>query len=121
MTDPLLYDVNLQTCPDAWLCGQWQRRRCGPGPASVFSLASELVLDAADVLTVLGPGLRSTGTWTLERDPRLGRPYLTFSLPQESTRALVTRLQRAPVGEAAVLTLYLQTGTELFLSHGLVL
>jgi hypothetical protein len=117
MTNPLLYDVNLQTCPDAWLCGQWRVRRRGPGPGTVFSLADELVLNQVQELLVLGPHLSYTGRWTMERDPRLGRPFLTFILPQERTRALITRLQRAPDGQSAAITLYLETGTELVL-HG---
>lgn len=117
MTEPLLYDVNLQTCPNEWLQGQWQLRRRGPGPANIFSLADALVLDEAGELMVLGPDLSYSGTWTVERDARLGRPYLSFTLPQDRTRALVTRLQRSADGLAAAITLYLETGTELVLHH----
>lgn len=117
MSDTILYDVNLQTCPNTWLCGQWRLQQRGPGPANIFSLATELVLDHDDVLMVLGPELGYSGTWRVERDPRLGRPYLTLTLPQENTRALVTRLQRTTDGQQAAITLYLETGTELLL-HG---
>ncbi len=117
MPDQPRYDVNLQTCPDEWLRGEWRLRRRGTGPATIFSLADALVLDAAGVLMVLGPDLSYSGTWIVERDPRLGRPYLSFTLPQEIGRALVTRLQRSPDGQAAAITLYLETGTELVLDY----
>ncbi len=115
MPAPLLFDINLQTCPDAWLFGHWRQRRRGPGGATVFNLATDLTLDASGELHVVGPDLSASGTWAVTRDPRLGRPYLTLRLPQEQTRALVTRLQRTPDGQAATLTLYFEAGVEVVL------
>ena len=89
----------------------------GVGPVTIFSLADALVLNEANGLMGLGPDLSYSSTWTVERDARLGRPHLSFTLPQESPHALVTRLQRSPDGLAAVITLYLETGMELVLYH----
>ncbi|GAA3995463.1 hypothetical protein GCM10022408_02430 [Hymenobacter fastidiosus] len=117
MPETLLYDVNLQTCPDAWLHGHWRQRRRGPGADTVFSRAEEWQLYPTGVLQLLGTAGQHAGGWQVERDARLGRPYLTLVLPQEQSRALITRLQRAPDGRAAAITLYLANGVELVLDY----
>lgn len=121
VSDAPLYDVNLQTCPDDWLRGRWRVRRRGTRPATAadagLAAAEVLELGGAGHLLLLGPDqARQAGTWAVARDPRLGRPYLELRLPGTAdAHALVTRLRRSPDGQAAALTLYLQTGEELTL------
>ena len=52
------------------------------------------------------------GTWTLQRDPLLSRPYLDPSLTTGDTRALIMCLRRSKEGDDCDMTLYFQTGME---------
>ena len=47
------------------------------------------------------------------RDEILNRPYLSFELSEEATRALVTRLRRSADGLRSKYNLYLASGMEM--------
>lgn len=47
----------------------------------------------------------------------MNRPYLSFDLPNEATRALVTRLRRSADGLRSQLNLYFASGMEMQPDH----
>ena len=113
----LLLDINLQHSPDEYFGGQWQvasRVLNQNDPGSTLAQASELVLAPGQLLartTTAGPA--HTGQWQVMRDEILNRPYLSFELPDEATRALVTRLRRSADGLHSQLNLYFASGMEM--------
>ncbi|WP_196283946.1 hypothetical protein [Hymenobacter jeongseonensis] len=80
--------------------------------------ATRFVLKA-DQLEAQAPaaGLSQTGNWAVMRDEILNRPYLSFELPTEATRALVTRLRRSADGLNSQLNLYFSSGMEMQLDR----
>lgn len=111
----LLFDVNLQQVPDAYLTGQWQvteRILSQASPDTPLAQATSLRL-LPDSLLVDTPTQAAAGHWNVNRDARLSRPYLQLQTPTESTTALITRLRRSTDGQQSALTLYFQTGMEL--------
>lgn len=62
-------------------------------------------------------GPNQTGNWAVTRDETLNRPYLSFDLPNEATRALVTRLRRSADGLYSQLHLYFASGMEMQLDR----
>lgn len=115
----LLFDVNLQQMPAEYLAGDWHvtdRVLNRNDPASPLAQATRVSLhDGA--LHLHAPDGLGAGAWRLERDPLLSRPYLELRLPQEETRALITRLRRTPDGRHSQLSLYFQSGMELLLAQ----
>lgn len=118
----LLYDVNLHTLADEHLVGQWRvasRVLSQADPTSLLARATEFDLRAPDRLTIFAalPDEQQPGTWAVQRDDLLNRPYLELALAgTDATRALVTRLRRAPDGAARQLTLYFLSGMEVVLA-----
>ena len=51
------------------------------------------------------------------RDETMNRSYLSFDLPNEATRALVTRLRRSADGLRSQLNLYFASGMEMQPDH----
>jgi hypothetical protein len=66
---------------------------------------------------VSGKGEGQTGNWAVVRDELMNRPYLRFELPEEETRALVTRLRRSMDGLSSQLNLYFASGMEIQLDR----
>ena len=117
----LLLDINLQQLPDDYLAGHWQvasRVLNQNNPASPLALATRLQLNPGQLLAE-APGLpeAAAGTWAVQRDELLQRPYLRFNLPQEQTNALVTRLRRSADGQHSQLNLYFASGMEMQLEQ----
>ncbi len=134
-----LYDLNLQLLEDTHLVRNWRvitRHVNQADPLAPLVRAGKLRFEAPDRL-VLHPDVADTtapatssmaadesagstpalatvhvGTWTLQRDPLLSRPYLDLLLANGATRALITRLRRSKEGDDCDMTLYFQTGME---------
>jgi len=117
----LLLDINLQQLPDEYFAGYWEvasRVLNSNDPASPLARAVRLLLGPGHLETQdLGPEAPSTGQWAVQRDALLSRPYLRFDLPEESTRALVTRLRRSADGLRSQLHLYFASGMEMQLDR----
>jgi len=62
-------------------------------------------------------GPSQVGNWEVMRDEILNRPYLSFELPDEATRALVTRLRRSADGLRSQLNLCFALGMEMQLDR----
>lgn len=79
--------------------------------------ATHLEISPDNLLTLVldGSSAQLQGSWLIQRDPLLNRPYLELALPEGATRALITRLRRAQRGNPRQLTLYFQSGLELLL------
>lgn len=117
MTD-LLLDVNLQQVPDDYLAGAWRvahRVLNRADPASALAQATSL--DLGQQLTLQAPELSETGSWAVQRDELLNRPYLRLNLLAEEMRALVTRLRRTADGSRSQLNLYFNSGLEMQLDR----
>ena len=117
----LLIDINLQQLPDDYFGGEWQvanRVLNSNDPDSPLALATRLVLTPGQVeTTTASPGTGQSGRWAVMRDELLNRPYLNFELPNEETRALVTRLRRSVDGLHSQLNLYFTSGMEMQLDR----
>ena len=117
----LLLDINLQQLPDHYFGGEWQvanRVLNSNNPGSPLAQATRLVLRPGQVQTTAAlPGSGETGQWAVMRDGLLNRPYLNFELPNEETRALVTRLRRSVDGLHSKLNLYFASGMEMQLDR----
>ena len=117
----LLLDINLQQLPDDYFGGEWQvanRVLNRNDPSSPLALATRVVLKPGQVetqATAYGPS--QTGQWAVMRDELMNRPYLNFELPNEATRALVTRLRRSADGLRSQLNLYFASGMEMQLDR----
>ena len=120
MSDTLL-DINLQLSPDDFFGGVWQvvsRVLNQNDPASPLARAVRLVLAPGQLeAQPVPPAPAHTGHWAVMRDEILNRPYLTFELPEEDTRALVTRLRRSADGLRSQLNLYFASGMEMLLDR----
>ena len=115
----LLLDVNLQQVPDDYLAGSWRvahRVLNRTDPASPLALATSLVL-AGEEMELQAPALREVGSWAVQRDELLNRPYLRLNFPAEELRALVTRLRRTADGARSQLNLYFSSGLEMQLDR----
>ena len=115
----LLLDVNLQKVPDDYLAGAWRvahRVLNRADPASALAQATDLVL-GGQLLELQAPDQKETGSWAVQRDELLNRPYLRLNLPSEEMRALVTRLRRTTDGARAQLNLYFSSGLEMQLDR----
>lgn len=117
----LLLDINLQHLPDDYFGGEWQvanRVLNRNDPGSPLAVATRLVLAPGQLETrTTTPGAGQTGQWAITRDEMLNRPYLSFELPTEATRALVTRLRRSANGLHSQLNLYFASGMEMQLDR----
>lgn len=118
----LLLDINLQSLPDDFFGGEWHvasRVLNRNDPSSPLAQATDLVVMSGQVQTRdAGTEASHTGQWAVTRDEILNRPYLSFELPEEATRALVTRLRRSADGLRSQLYLYFASGMELQLDRG---
>lgn len=118
MSDILL-DINLQQVPDAYLAGAWRvahRVINRADPASALAQATNLLLSDVS-LELHSPALSEIGSWTVQRDELLNRPYLSLNFPTEEMRALVTRLRRTADGARSQLNLYFSSGLEMQLNR----
>ncbi len=118
MSDSLL-DINLQQVPDAYLAGAWRvahRVLNRANPDSALALATSLLL-SDKLLQLEAPALNETGSWDVQRDELLNRPYLRLNFSAEETRALVTRLRRTADGTRSQLNLYFSSGLEMQLDR----
>ncbi|MDQ2769883.1 MAG: hypothetical protein M3Y54_05215 [Bacteroidota bacterium] len=117
----LLLDINLQHLPDHFFSGEWEvanRVLNQNNPNSPMAQASQLALMPGQLVARSAPaGPAHTGQWAVMRDEILNRPYLTFELPEEATRALVTRLRRSADGQHSQLNLYFSSGMEMQLNR----
>ena len=87
-------------------------------PTSPPALATHVKLGPDQVETKpAAPGLGQTGRWAVLRDELMNRSYLSFELPNEATRALVTRLRRTEDGLRSQLSLYFASGMEMQLNR----
>ena len=117
----LLLDINLQQSPDSYFGGEWQvanRVLNRNDPGSSLAQATRLLLAPDQLETqreLNGPS--QVGNWAVMRDEILNRPYLNFELPDEATRALVTRLRRSADGLRSQLNLYFASGMEMQLDR----
>jgi hypothetical protein len=115
----LLLDINLQQVPDSYLAGAWRvahRVVNRADPDSPLAQATNLVL-ADELLQLQAPSLSETGSWAIQRDELLNRPYLRLNFPTEEMRALVTRLRRTTDGARSQLNLYFSSGLEMQLDR----
>ncbi|HEX8330954.1 MAG TPA: hypothetical protein VF629_25705 [Hymenobacter sp.] len=117
----LLLDINLQNLPDDYFMGEWHvaSRVLNRNDASTpLAQANRVVLTPNTVEThVSGSSEHPTGSWAVVRDELMNRPYLRFDLPEEDTRALVTRLRRSLDGLRSQLNLYFASGMEIQLDR----
>ena len=117
----LLLDINLQQSPDDYFGGEWQvasRVLNRNDPGSPLALATHLLLTPGQLETqATPPDEGQTGQWAVTRDEILNRPYISFELPTEATRALVTRLRRSADGLRSQLDLYFASGMEMQLDR----
>ena len=117
----LLLDLNLQQLPDDFFGGEWQvanRVLNRNDPRSPLALAARLVLTPGQLeAKPTPPGPSQTGNWAVMRDELMNRPYLNFELPNEATRALVTRMRRSADGLRSQLNLYFASGMEMQLDR----
>lgn len=117
----LLLDINLQHLPDDFFVGDWTvaSRVLNRNEADTpLAQANRFVLTPDELRThapVEADG--QTGTWAVVRDELMNRPYLRFDLPDEGTRALVTRLRRSLDGLRSQLDLYFASGMEIQLDR----
>ncbi|WP_210515672.1 hypothetical protein [Hymenobacter terricola] len=117
----LLLDINLQQLPDDYFGGEWQvasRVLNRNDPDSPLAQATRLVFNPGQLEAQTessGPG--QMGRWEITRDEILNRPYLSFELPNEATRALVTRMRRSADGLRGQLNLYFASGMEMQLDR----
>ena len=87
-------------------------------PSSPLAQAIRVLLTPGQVETKAAQdGVSQTGSWAVMRDELLNRPYLNFELPNEATRALVTRLRRSADGLQSQLNLYFASGMEMQLDR----
>ncbi len=115
----LLLDVNLQQVPDDYLAGAWRiahRVLNRADPTSALAQATNLLLSGEE-LRLQAPALTETGSWAVQRDELLNRPYLRLNFPTEELRALVTRLRRTSDGARSQLNLYFSSGLEMQLDR----
>ena len=113
------FDMSLQSIPEGYLNGEWcvdDRVLNRNSPDSPMAQATRFTL-RPDSLQVHVPGAAESGSWSMERDSLLNRPYLELRLLQEETRALITRLRRSADGLDNQLILYFQSGMEIQLSR----
>ena len=118
MSEPL-FDVNLQQFPDEYLTGEWcvaDRVLNRTDPTTSLAQATFFRLQPGS-MQIQTPSLQDNGSWSVERDALLNRPYLELQLAAEKTRALVTRLRRSVDGQQSQLNLYFQSGMELQLAQ----
>jgi hypothetical protein len=117
----LLLDINLQQLPDDYFGGEWQvanRVLNQSDPGSPLAQAARLVLAPGQLeAQPVPPGESQTGQWAVVRDEIMNRPYLSFELPDEAARALVTRLRRSADGLRSQLNLYFSSGMEMQLDR----
>lgn len=117
----LLLDINLQQLPDAYFDGEWlvaNRVLNRNDPGSPLAQAARLLLMPGQLeAQPPAPGISQTGQWAVMRDEILNRPYLNFELPNEATRALVTRMRRSADGLHSQLNLYFASGMEMQLDR----
>lgn len=117
----LLLDINLQQSPDEYFGGEWQvanRVLNRSDPGSLLAQVVRLVLGPDQLeAQAIPPGTMQTGQWAVMRDEILNRPYLNFALPDEDSRALVTRLRRSADGLRSQLNLYFSSGMEMQLDR----
>ena len=117
----LLLDINLQQLPDDCFGGAWQvanRVLNRNNPDSPLAQATHLVLKPGQFETqATPPDVGQTGQWAVMRDEIMNRPYLSFELPDEAARALVTRLRRSADGLRSQLNLYFASGMEMQLDR----
>lgn len=116
----LLYDLNLLHLASEHLTGGWRvgsRVLSQANPDEILARATHFELDGPNHLKISddSPLNAASGKWEIQRDSLLNRPYVELDLPAGPTRALVTRLRRAPDGAARQLTLYFLSGMELVL------
>jgi hypothetical protein len=115
----VLFDVNLQQLPDEFLTGDWtvaDRVLNHTDPTTTLAQATLFRLQPG-LMEIQSPDQQDHGSWTVERDGLLNRPYLELQLAAEKTRALVTRLRRSADGQHSQLNLYFQSGMELQLAQ----
>ncbi|RZL10476.1 MAG: hypothetical protein EOO62_13085 [Hymenobacter sp.] len=115
----LLLDINLQQVPDDYLAGAWRvahRVVNRADPASLLAQATSLWLNDK-ALELQAPTASETGSWDVQRDELLNRPYLRLNFPTEEMRALVTRLRRTTDGARSQLNLYFSSGLEMQLDR----
>jgi hypothetical protein len=115
----LLLDINLQQVPDSYLAGAWRvahRVVNRADPDSSLAQATDLLLNE-NQLQLQAPLLHETGSWDVQRDELLNRPYLRLNLPTEEIKALVTRLRRSADGAQSQLNLYFSSGLEMQLDR----
>lgn len=116
---PLLFDVNLQQMPEEFLTGDWcvtDRVLNRNSPDSPLAQATKVSLQPG-TLQLHSDQMQDSGSWSMERDALLNRPYLELQLLQEQTRALITRLRRSTDGLHSQLSLYFQSGMEILLAQ----
>lgn len=117
MTTPALLDVNLQQVPDPYLEGRWRvvnKVLSREDPTSPLAQATEVHLQP-QLLRLDANGQATNGQWRVQRDALLSRPYLLLHLAGQEISALITRLRFSADGHFRTLTLYFQSGLELFL------
>ena len=116
-----LLDINLQHLPEDYFGGEWQvasRVLNRNDPGSPLALAAQLIFTPGQLeVRPEPPGPSYTGSWAVVRDELMSRPYLSFELPKEATRALVTRLRRSADGLRSQLNLYFASGMEMQLDR----
>ncbi|QIX62570.1 hypothetical protein HER32_15875 [Hymenobacter sp. BT18] len=115
----LLFDVNLQQLPEEYLAGAWRvadRVLNRTDPTSTLAQVTRLHLLPGE-LKLEATHDEQAGSWSVERDELLKRPYLEIQLQQETTRALITRLRRSADGLHSQLNLYFLSGMEVQLTQ----
>jgi hypothetical protein len=107
----------LQRLSDASFTGSWRVETRSLNRAAATDPLAQVtqVHLQSEGLHLEMPGSRLQGAWRVERDPLLSRPYLELQIAGEAVRALVTRLQHTLDGQYQALSLYFQSGLELFL------
>ena len=117
----LLLDINLQNLPDAYLGGDWRvanRVLNQNDPTSPLANATRVLLEPGKIETQTdGPATYQTGHWAVLRDELMNRPYLRIEMPNEDSRALVTRFRRSENGKHSQLNLYFASGMEMQLER----
>ncbi|KAA9332097.1 hypothetical protein F0P96_11455 [Hymenobacter busanensis] len=119
MSDAFLLDINLQQLPDDYLTGEWRvadRVLNQTDPSSHLAQATSLRLEPGALHVQTGAS-QEHGQWSVQRDALLSRPYLELQLPEEETRALITRLRRSADGLISQLSLYFLSGMEVQLTR----
>ncbi|WP_149866999.1 hypothetical protein [Solirubrum puertoriconensis] len=114
----LLFDINLQQLPDEYLTGAWRvtdKVLNRTDPNSPLAQATCVHLQP-NTLQLEGQQ-QLPGSWSVQRDEMLNRPYLEIEVAQEKTRALITRLRRSADGLSSQLNLYFLSGMEMLLTQ----